>query len=525
MLSADYYLTQDFRFTANAGWNLNIRSASQLDSYQGALDVPLWYNVQNGVNPPLTTQSASKRHLIGLFAQGDFSYRDWAFLGFSARNDWSSTIPKPFFYGGANASVILTDAIPSLKNNTISFLKLRAGIGQTGNDAPVYYTNGKFLPTQIGLGFGNLYLPLSGVSGLTESNTIYNQDLKPEITTETEIGLDLRMFSDRLGLDLALYNRNTQNQIIIAGVSPEAGYTGKVRNVGLINNKGIEMHLYGTPVKSQDFDWELGVTFAKNWSLIKKLWDDVENYLWTSAYDVTYMMIKDQPLGVFQVPKIKTVTDDKSPYYGKTVVNSSGLPVILSNEFTTLGTSNPDFTMGITSTWRYKAVSLNVVFDYRQGGFFYSNTARMLDWNGNGTNTMFNDRQPFLVPNSVKEITAGVFAENDIPLMTTGGVLNYWNYSSNNKGMEGNAVLPRTYVKLREMSVNYLIPASLISKLPISDAQISLVGRNLLMWTSAKNNFVDPDASNWGNDLTSNFGEFSSAPSVRNIGVSLKLNF
>ena len=525
MLSADYYLTQDFRFTANAGWNLNVRSASQLDSYQGALDVPLWYNIQNGVNPPLTTQSLSNRRLMGLFAQGDFSYRDWAFLGFSARNDWSSTIPKPFFYGGVNGSVILTDAIPSLKNNAISFLKLRVGVGQTGNDAPVYYTNSKFLPTQIGLGFGNLYLPLNGVSGLTESNTIYNKDLKPEITTEAEIGMDLRMFSDRLGLDVAAYNRNTQNQIIIAGASPESGYTGKVRNVGLINNKGIEVRLYGSPIKSRDFDWEMGVTFAKNWSLIKKLWDDVENYLWTSAYDVTYMMIKDQPLGVFQVPKIKTVTDDKSPYYGKTVVNSSGLPVILSNEFTTIGSSNPDFTMGLTSTWRYKAVSMNVVFDYRQGGYFYSNTARMLDWNGNGTNTMFNDRQPFLVPNSVKEITTGVFAENDIPLMTTGGVMNYWNYSSNNKGMEGNAVLPRTYVKLRELSINYTFPKSLMAKLPISDAQISLIGRNLLMWTSAKNNFVDPDASNWGNDLTSNFGEFSSAPSVRNIGVSLKLNF
>ena len=181
--------------------------------------------------------------------------------------------------------------------------------------------------------------------------------------------------------------------------------------------------------------------------------------------------------------------------------------------------------MGITSTWRYQAVSLNVVFDYRQGGYFFSNTARMLDWNGNGTNTMFNNRQPFLVPNSVKEITKGVFVENDIPLMTTGGVLNYWNYSSQNKGMESNAVLPRTYVKLRELSLNYILPKSWMAKLPVSDAQVSLIGRNLLMWTSAKNNVVDPDATNWGNDLTSNFGEFAAAPSVRNIGLSLKLNF
>jgi hypothetical protein len=165
------------------------------------------------------------------------------------------------------------------------------------------------------------------------------------------------------------------------------------------------------------------------------------------------------------------------------------------------------------------------VFDYRQGGYFYSNTARMLDWNGNGTNTMFNNRQPFLVPNSVKEVTAGVFAENDIPITTTSGILSYWNYSSSNKGMEGNSVLPRTYVKLREVSLSYNFPKKWLVKTPITDAQLSIIGKNLLMWTSAKNNFVDPDQSNFGNDITSNFGEFSAAPSVRNIGASLKVNF
>jgi len=267
------------------------------------------------------------------------------------------------------------------------------------------------------------------------------------------------------------------------------------------------------------------VTFAKNWSLVKELWDNVDNYLWTSAYDVTYVMLKGSPVGIFQVPLTQTVTDTKSPYFGKTVVNSSGIPLTVANAYKTIGSSNPDFTMGLTTSWTYKSFSLSAVFDYRQGGYFYSNTARMLDWNGNGTNTMFNDRQPFLVPNSVKIVSTGVYADNDIPLMTTSGVLNYWNYSSSNKALEGNAVLPRTYVKLREVSLSYNFPKKLLAKTPLTDAQFSVIGRNLLMWTAAKNNFVDPDQSNYGNDITSNFGEFSSAPSVRNLGVSLKLNF
>jgi TonB-linked SusC/RagA family outer membrane protein len=532
MLSADYNLGTDFRVTGNAGWNLNQRNKSEIDAIQGALDVPNWYNLINGTSPATINANVAspvtKRRLIGLFAQGDISYKDWAFLGLSARNDWSSTLPvgkNSFFYGGANASVILTDAMPTIKSDMLNYLKLRAGYGQTGNDASVYLTENKFLPTQIALGFGSLYLPLSGVSGLTESNSLGNQNLKPEITTEAELGIELKALNNRLGLDIAGYNRDTKNQIITASISPESGYTGKVRNVGWINNKGLEVHLYGTPLKNKDFEWELGVTFAKNWSLVKELWDNVQNYQWTSAYDVTYMMLKGQPVGMFQVPKIKTVTDAASPYYGKTVVNASGIPQTVANEYTTIGSSNPDFTMGFTSTWSYKSFSLSVVLDYRQGGYFYSNTARMLDWNGNGTNTMFNARQPFLVPNSVKEISTGVYAENDIPLMTTSGVLNYWNYSSSNKGLEGNSVLPRTYVKLREITLSYAFPKKWLAKSPITDAHISIIGRNLLMWTSAKNNFVDPDQTNYGNDITSNFGEFSSAPSVRNLGASLKLNF
>jgi len=537
MLSADYNIGTDFRVTGSAGWNLNQQNKYEIDAIQAALDVPGWYSLINGTSAPSINSNPNrstnynysyKRRLIGLFLQGDISYKDWAFLGLSARNDWSSTLPlnkNSFFYGGVNASVIMTDAITSIKGDVLNFLKLRASLGQTGNDAPVYLTYNKFLPTQIALGFGNLNLPLGGVSGLTESNTLANQNLKPEITTEAELGFDLKMLNNRLGIDFAWYNRDTKNQIISAAISPESGYTGKVRNVGWINNKGLEVRLYGTPLKSKDFEWELGVTFAKNWSLVKELWDNVQNYQWTSAYDVTYMMLKGQPVGMFQVPKAKTVTDVNSAYYGKVVVNSSGIPQILANEYTTIGSSNPDFTMGFTSSWRYKSLSLNIVLDYRQGGYFYSNTARMLDWNGNGTNTMFNDRQPFLVPNSVKEISTGVYADNDIPLMTTGGVLNYWNYSSSNKSLESNSVLSRTYLKLREVSLSYVFPKKWLTKTFISDAQISIIGRNLLMWTAAQNNFVDPDQTNYGNDITSNFGEFSSAPSVRNIGASLKLNF
>jgi TonB-linked SusC/RagA family outer membrane protein len=538
LLNADYELNKDFHVTGFAGWNFLQLGTSYLDSYLAGLNVDGWYSLENGTTLPNTTsfpKSPTKR-VMGLLGQGDISYQNWAFLGISLRNDWSSSLPinsNSFFYWGVNASVILTDAIQSLKNNsTLSFLKLRGGWGQTGNDADPYYTNANFSPTKIALGFGNLYLPLNNVAGLMETARIPNKSLRPEITTELEFGMDARFFNNRLGIDVAWYDRDTKDQIIAASISPETGYTSRVMNMGLVNNSGVELHLTGTPVKTKDFSWDLGVTFSKNKSKVEKLWGDAHEYLLASAYDVTFKAIVGQPLGVFQIPKIREVgsmgTDDKSsPDLGKTVVNSSGLPIVLATEFETLGTSAPDFLAGFSTAFTFKGLTFSALVDWHKGGLFYSNTARMLDWNGNGPNTMYNERQPFLVSNSVKlvsEATAtkpAVYAENDIPISFT----QYWNYTTSNKGMESNAVLDRSFVKLREITVRYALPVRLLASTPLRKVEIGVFGNNLFMWTAAKNNYVDPEATNYGNDIASELGEFSAAPSVRVFGCNLKVSF
>jgi TonB-linked SusC/RagA family outer membrane protein len=541
LLNADYALNDDFHVTGFAGWNFTQMGTSYLDAYLAGLNVADWYSLDNGNTLPTTVSfpKAPTKRVVGALAQGDISYRNWAFLGLSLRNDWSSTLPpeaNSFFYWGLNASVILTDAIQSLKGNSVlNFLKLRGGWGQTGNDADTYLTYSYFQPTKIGLGFGNLNLPLNNVAGLTERNTIPNMSLKPEITTELEFGLDARFLDNRLGVDFAWYNRDTKNQIISASVAPETGYTTQTRNVGLINNTGIELRLYGTPVKTKDFSWDLGITFTKNKSEVKELWDDATEYPLASAFDVSFKAIVGEPLGVYQVPKIRTVgstdgDDESSPDAGKIVVNANGFPVVMASKLETLGSSSPDFMAGFSTGFTYKGLTLLALVDWRQGGLFYSNTARMLDWNGNGTNTMFNERQPFLLPNSVKlvsEATAdkpAVYAENDIPVMLTTQYA-FWNYSSYNKGMESNAVLDRTYVKLRELALNYAFPAKWFANTPIGKLELGVFGRNLFMWTAANNNYVDPEVTNYGNDISSELGEFSAAPSVRTFGCTLKASF
>ncbi len=533
LLDADFKLSEDFRLTGTAGMNYNQRDYSYIDAYQGNLNVPEWYNLQNGNDKPETSSYREQRRLVGVLGQFDLSFRDWLYWGVSARNDWSSTLPpdeNSFFYWGTTASVIITDMVKSLQETTpISFLKLRGGWGQTGNDAPIYRTLSTYVPTSIGLGFGSVILPLGGVAGLTESNVLGNMGLKPEITTETEVGLDVRFFNNRLGLEASYYDRMTKDQIITANLPPETGFQQRTRNIGQIQNQGLELRLYGTPVQTKDFTWDSGVTFYKNKSNVKKLWNNPDGsettrYDITSFYSVVYFSaIVGQPIGTFTVPNYVTVAD--GDHKGKIVVNSAGIPQIKAGTpDKIIGDSNPEFTMGFTNRLTYKNLSLNFVLDWRKGGVFYSNTARMMMWNGNAPNTTFNERQPFLVPNTVKEVSPGVYVENDIPVMTT-AMYNYYNGTNSNKSFMEQAVLSRSFVKLREISLSYMMPKHWFAGTPISSLQVAMIGRNLLMFTPNDNRYVDPENSNYGLSLTSEAGEFSAAPGVRNLGGSIKIVF
>ena len=147
---------------------------------------------------------------------------------------------------------------PSLKNNVIDFLKVRAAWGQTGNDADVYRTLAYYIPDHISSGYGYLDTPLNGALGLTEYNRQPNNNLKPEKTSEWELGLTANFLSNRIGIDFAYYDKLTKNQIIAADVAPETRYTSAVRNVGEISNKGIEIALNLTPIRTKEVEWDLG---------------------------------------------------------------------------------------------------------------------------------------------------------------------------------------------------------------------------------------------------------------------------
>ncbi|MET3113040.1 TonB-linked SusC/RagA family outer membrane protein [Pedobacter sp. CG_S7] len=528
MLQADYKLTDDLTLNATAGGNYNQRGYNSLDAYITGLNVPGWYSLANTSASPINDSKDVRRRLFGAFGAFDFGFKDFLYVNVALRNDWSSTLPQgknSYFYSGANASLLITDLFKELKSDQVNLLKVRAAYGKTGNDASVYLTEDSYQNTNALLPSGSILLPLNGVAGLQHHKTLGNKDLRPEMTTESEFGFEGRFFNSRIGLDVSYYNRKTKDQIINAILAPETGYTRRTRNIGNIQNQGIEAALTFVPVKTNNFQWNFGVNFTKNVSKVLSLYDDVKELNIYSAYSVDYVAEVGKPLGTYKVPQVERVLS--GPNAGKIVVLANGIPKTDLVNKKTVGDSNPDFELGFSNTFTYKNLSLSALVDWRKGGYFYSYTSQLNNFVGNSTETTFNYRQPFLVPNSVKELgnVNGVMTygenTNQISVNNTYG---YW-YSNTNNSMYEHAVLKRDYLKLREVVLTYALPKSFVSKLKLQNVNLSVVGRNLLTWTPSTNNFVDPESTNYGNDITSNFGEFASGPTLRTIGGSIKVTF
>ena len=527
-INQDFFITfnmpvEDFNINAIAGFNGNERRRSYLYGHVENLTIPTFFDLSNSSERPEVEQYSMKRRLYGIYGQAELAWKNMAYLTLTARNDWSSTLPKEnrsFFYPGVTASLLFSELFKEDLRKIINFGKIRAAWGKTGNDADVYMTQSVYAQAASSSGgWATSAFPFAktGTNAYTAGNTLGSIDLSPEMTTEFEVGLNMAFFQNRFSFDVSYYDRKSDKQIFSLNMDPASGYTAMNTNLGKVGNKGIEALVTVVPVRTKDFEWSLTWNFTKNKnkviSLPEELGGEVNIYGFSGGTGL--YAIEGEEMGIFKA--YKTKTDDQ----GHIVVNNKGIP-LQTDDLEKVGSMNFKYQMGLGTQLKYKGVSLGVDFDIRKGGLLFSRTADISYFTGNAIQTAYNDRNPFVIPNSVMSDGDGGYVENDIALDPT-QIYNFWN---NGGFLSDEAFLvDKSYVKLRSVVLSWELPKKWLAKTPLQGVRLSLFGNNLFLWTPSSNTFVDPELTSFGNDLSGNFGEYSANPSSRKYGFNVNVKF
>ncbi len=522
MLMFDMPVNEEFTVHAVAGFNTNDRKHYFSYSEVKGLDIPTWYNLSNSANTPFVEETTERHRIMGVYGQAEVGWRNMLYLTVTARNDWSSTLPKEnrsFFYPGITGSFLFSELLPEDIKSIITFGKVRAAFGQTGNDADPYKTTPYYIQGNFnGSGFGDLNFPLKNTNAFSLGNILGNENLSPEKTTEWEIGLNMSFLKGRISFDAAYYDRKSDKQIFELNMDPAAGYTRQVLNLGEISNKGIELLVNLRPIETRDFSWDIGWTFTKNNSKVISLPEELGGIANLSPVnnEVQMYAIVGEPVGTFKAEVAK-----RDPQ-GRIIVNSStGLPEA-ADEYEIIGSMNHDYEMGINTTLKYRGISLSADFDIRQGGYMYSRTKDINYFVGNPIQTIYNDRNTFIVPNSVIAQADGSFIENTTPISSS-RIGEYWEKGGDDMGSA--FLIDKSYIKLRSITLGYDFPKQWLANTPLQGLRLSVYGNNLFVWTPSSNTFIDPEMTTFGNDLRGKYGEFSANPTTRRFGFNLNVKF
>ena len=527
-INQDFFVTfdmpvSDFNINAVAGFNGNERSYSYLYGHVENLTIPTFFDLSNSSERPEVAQYSQKRRLYGIYGQAELAWKNMAYLTLTARNDWSSTLPKEnrsFFYPGVTASFLFSELFKDDLKKIINFGKVRAAWGKTGNDASVYMTQSVYAQaSSSSSGWASSAFPFSktGTNAYTAGNTLGSLNLSPEMTTEFELGLNLGFLQNRIVVDFSYYDRKSDKQIFSLAMDPASGYTSMNTNLGKIGNKGIEALITLVPVRTKDFEWAITWNYTKNKNKVISLPEELggEVNIYGLSGSTGLYAIEGEEMGIFKCYRTKTDGE------GHIVVNNKGIP-LQTDDIEKVGSMNYKYQMGIGNTFRYKGVSLGIDFDIRKGGLLYSRTADISYFTGNAIQTAYNDRNPFIVPNSVQSDGNGGYVENTTPLDPT-QIYNFWN----NGGFlsDESFLVDKSYVKLRSVVLSWELPKKWLSGTPLQGVKVSFFGNNLFLWTPSSNTFIDPELTSFGNDLSGNYGEYSANPSSRKFGFNVNVKF
>lgn len=495
LLSYNKKINEDFTFGASAGGNIMVRGIEALNAASGKLSSEnnLFLNAATnfGVN-----ETFNDREIHSLYAFADVSYKNFLFLNATARNDWSSALPtnaNSYFYSSVGLSGLISEMVEM--PDWLTYLKVRGSWAEVGKDTDPYQTNPVFTLAP------NNFLLLA----TTTPDALVSPSLKPEISTTTELGVEFRLFNNRLGFDITVYNESTRNQIIPVDINQSSGFTTRIDNLGLITNKGVEVFANVVPIKTEDFNLGLTLNFATNKGVIETyIADEPERF--HSFFGTTVRGIPGERYG--DIYGLAYQRDAN----GNTIVGADGLPVTTSEEVK-LGNIQADFTGSIGLNATYKGFSLNALLVMQQGGDILSLTESSATGSGNTPKTLSLGREPFFVPN-------GVLADGstNTTIVTPQA---YWQAVTN---IDEEFIYDASFMKLGEISLGYSLPKSMLKSIGngfISEVRISAVGRNLFYIYRNTPGTV-PDTV-YNSDYGSQAIDFSPVPVERTYGFSLNV--
>lgn len=514
IVNANRDLNPSLALTAMVGGNIRQNYWSTNNVNTRGISSPGIYNPANAAIAPTTTSSVERRKVNSVFGSAAATYNGWFTLEGTARNDVSSTLPEgnnSYFYPSVNASLVLTDAVPAVRNDILSFLKLRASWAQVGSDAGPYQLRATYA------GNANKF---NGLPQFSFRDAIPNAELRPEITSSVEAGAELSLLDGRVTLDGSWYDKLTRDQIFNVAISPTSGFTSKTVNAGSISNKGFEALLTVVPVALQNgFRWSSTFNFTRNRSMVTELAEGISTIQLQRTWSTNLEARKGEPYGAI---------------YGYSFLRDSATNALIVNNGVTvrgplqvLGNIQPDWVGGWMNQLSYKNYSLNVVVDTRQGGDIFSVTnwfsdyagvseasleGREVEWDnpgylvqgvvcGSGSRVAANGHRvcPNATPNTTR-VSSETYFQSVYPVVEP-------------------AIYDASWVKLRELRLGYEVPSALAGRLGAESMSIALTGRNLMMWTKVP--MIDPEFSySIGN--AQGF-EFGALPNPRTVGFSVRL--
>jgi len=509
LVTANRDVTSKLNLNATVGGNRRYNTFNENIVAVNGITVPGIYNVSNAGIPPVNTQYVQNQAVNSVFGDASFTWNGWWTVEGTARNDWSSTLPpknNSYFYPSINTSIVLSDAIPSIKNSVISYLKLRGGTARVGNDAPPYslYTT-----------FSGNASQFDGLPLYSLGNTLQNQFLKPEQTTSNEVGVELGLFNNRVSLDASVYDKSTKDEITTVSIPSSSGFSSQLLNAGEIDNKGFEALLNFEPIRTNRWDWNSTINFSHNRGTVVSLAPGLQRIRLGNFRYTEVDAVPGQPYGTIRGFGIKR--------------DASGVPLLddigeweSTDTLITLGNIQPDWIAGWVNTVHYKGFTLGATLDIRHGGKLFSGTNFFGTATGTLASTLYGREKdwndPGIVINGYIESTCDANGANCQKNTNTITTEQYFQSIAYNEIGEP-YVYDDSFVKLREIRLGYDLPSRLASRLSANAINIAFVGRNVFTHSNVPN--VDPEVTySTGN---SNGLEYAELPVPRSFGFSVRI--